>query len=140
MNVVNLYTTQLVGDMEEHTLKILIVEDHTASKFILEDLLMDAKFKYDTASNGTIALHLLKENKYDVVLMDILLPDINGIDVVKSFRTFDSETYVIAITAYASQDMKQICLSSGFNDFMSKPFGIDNLLRKLKNINKSTTQ
>ena len=122
---------------DDNTIRILIVEDHTESKFLLEDLLLDAKYKYDAASNGTIALHLLKENKYDVVLMDILLPDINGIDVIKDFRSEDSDTYVIAITAYASTDMKHTCMAAGFNEFISKPFSIDELFEKIENVKKN---
>ena len=114
-------------------LRILIVEDHPVSRNLVNDILNNPKYSCDAANNGTNALKLSKENRYDVILMDLKLPDIDGIEVVKQIRKTDSSSFIIAVTAYPKSETEKKCYEAGFNDFVTKPFNIDELLTKIDN-------
>jgi PAS domain S-box-containing protein len=104
---------------------ILLVEDNPFNQMVAEDTLKDwyGEFKIDIAENGLIALDYLRENKYDLVLMDIQMPELDGHQTtVKARKELNIETPIIAMTAQATPAEIQACMISGMNDYISKPF------------------
>lgn len=103
--------------------RILIVDDDSVNLLIARSCL---KGFYDitTATNGKLALKFLKENKCDLVLLDIVMPDINGIEVFKQMRE-DPELKDIPVVFLTSENDKEVeglCLEAGAADFIAKPF------------------
>ncbi|AUP78403.1 response regulator [Flavivirga eckloniae] len=104
--------------------KILIVEDNKINQIVTQNLLKKANYEYEVASNGLEALNLARKNKYDLILMDINMPVMNGRDATKQIREFDVHIPIIALTASDVDSMKKDCNDdgTGFNDIIYKPF------------------
>lgn len=113
---------------------ILLVEDNKINQEIAIELLKSHNFSIDTADNGLIALSKLQTNTYDLILMDIQMPELDGFDTTKKIREFDDfkDLPVIAMTAHAMTGDKEKCLKAGMNDYISKPFNPDELQNILK--------
>ena len=111
--------------------KILIVEDDKASRFYFKQILSRHYEKLFFAETGEQALMLYYTESPDIVLMDIGLPDIDGLELVKTIRGKDKGVKIIAQTAYAMTGDKLKALQAGCNDFITKPVGIQLLLNKL---------
>lgn len=118
--------------VKKKQLKVLIVEDHNVSLILMKDLLADTNYACDLACNGNMAEKMLKKHKYDIILMDLLLPDINGVEIIKNFRSVNNETFVIAVTAFPKIEMEKACISAGFDEYISKPFNIEELYEKME--------
>ena len=105
---------------------ILVVEDNPMNQKLISKILELWKCDFEIASNGFLAIEKTKEKKYDIILMDIHMPEIDGCETTKKIRS-DSEnknqnTTIIALTAAALLDEKNRALESGMNDFLTKPF------------------
>ena len=92
--------------MNDNT-RILIIEDDRAVRNLISNTLKINRFNYDLAVNGSEALLLFTTNKYDIVFVDLGLPDIDGIDLIKKFREF-STTPIIVISARSNDEDKSI--------------------------------
>ena len=118
---------QEIGENDEasrEALKVLVVEDNVVNQMIARKLIGKFGHTVDIASNGFEALQALKETSYDLVFMDVRMPEINGLQATKTIRQSTSEynnIYIIAMTANASDQDKQECFAAGMNDFVSKP-------------------
>ncbi len=88
-------------------------------------------YEYDLAIDGKNALQLMTSNKYDIVFIDLGLPDIDGIEIIKKFRDF-STTPVIVISARTNDEDKIEALDAGADDFLTKPFNVDELLARVR--------
>lgn len=121
-------------------LKVLLVEDNKINTAIALQFLKKWEAIADTAVNGIYAVEKVKNNIYDIILMDLQMPEMDGYEAAKSIRQIDGEYYkkvpIIALTASATIDIKQKCKDSGINDFISKPFEPSDLLQKLSNYKK----
>lgn len=132
-------TTQML--MAKHKVElgnanVLLVEDNAINqKIIILSLKRHVK-NIDIANNGKDALDKFGKTKYDLILMDIQMPVINGIAATKKIRELESssntQTPIIAITANALSGDKETCLAAGMNDYISKPFQVDVLINKMK--------
>jgi len=109
-------------------LKLLVVEDEDSLRMITKDQLEIYGFEVDDAANGEQALESLKNKHYDVVLLDIRMPGIDGMEVLKSIRRDNLANKVIMLTAVDELKVAQDSLKFGANDFMSKPFDLKNLV------------
>lgn len=117
-------------------LRVLIVEDDAANLEMLRHFLHDLATLVVEAGNGMDAISLLKSTKFDIILMDVLLPDIEGTEVTKRLRfgeigLLNKTTPVVAITAGAFPNQRDACLSSGMNAYMTKPIHLLALLDEL---------
>lgn len=112
----------------ESPLRILLVEDEPINQKVVQLMLDNIGCRYDSASTGNSALALAKENAYDLILMDIQLPDINGIEVTKQLRSLGITTPIVATTAYSFEDELQGFITSGMNDVLLKPFRQEQIL------------
>ncbi|MBN2485256.1 MAG: PAS domain S-box protein [Bacteroidales bacterium] len=110
--------------------KVLIIEDDRHSIDYLKLLLEQLGSVVFPVKSGKEALTILElGEKFDIILMDIQLSDISGIEVTKAIRKFDLLTPIIAETAYTRDEDRQSCLNAGCNDFISKPIDDDELIR-----------
>ena len=132
-------TTQLLQAKVRIELKnanILLVEDNAINQKIIILSLKNMVKNIDIANNGKDALDKFGTSKYDLILMDIQMPVINGIVATKKIReleaTSNTQTPIIAITANALSGDKETCLAAGMNDYISKPFQVEVLVNKMK--------
>lgn len=116
--------------MNDNT-RILIIEDDRAVRNLISNTLKINRFNYDLAVNGSGALLLFTTNKYDIVFVDLGLPDIDGIDLIKKFREF-STTPIIVISARSNDEDKIEALDAGADDFLTKPFNVEELLARVR--------
>ena len=116
---------------------VLLVEDNEINQFLAVTILKKWKINVDVAENGQIALDKLKESNYDVILMDMQMPVMGGIEATKIIREdLKLDTPIIALTANAIKGDEIKCLEAGMNDYVSKPFEHSDLFNKiLKAIN-----
>ncbi|MCD2421316.1 response regulator [Niabella pedocola] len=102
--------------------KILVVEDNEMNRLLLAQLLKGWQLEFEMATNGNEAVRLLKEQRYDLVLMDIQMPEMDGYTTTAVIRNEMHHTMpVIAMTADALTSQKEKCLQAGMDDFISKP-------------------
>lgn len=104
------------------TLHILLVEDEPINQKVVQLMLDNLGCTYDSAFTGNSAVALAKTNLYDLILMDIQLPDINGIEATQQIRALSITTPIIATTAYSFDDELQNFIAAGMNDVLLKPF------------------
>lgn len=117
---------------------ILLVEDNAINQKIVILSLKNKVKSIEVANNGKEALDKFGTTKYDIILMDIQMPVMNGIIATKKIRELESSTNthtpIIAITANALSGDKEACLAAGMNDYVSKPFQVDMLIQKMQNL------
>jgi len=111
--------------------RILIVEDHDLSVMLLGDFLEVHGYEILKTGHGLEAIKLARDNKPDLILMDIQLPDLSGLDVTRVLKQDDQTKYipVIAVTAFAMSGDKAKALGSGCDAYISKPVILHDLLR-----------
>ncbi|WP_027088898.1 response regulator transcription factor [Thomasclavelia saccharogumia] len=112
-------------------IKILIVEDDGPIRNLISTALQTNQYKYDLSVNGTTALLALSTHHYDIVLLDLGLPDKDGVEIIKQFRTF-SITPIIVISARSSAEDKIQVLDAGADDYLTKPFSVEELLARVR--------
>lgn len=121
-------------------LHILAVEDNPINRDLVKHLLSQWNCKCDLAVNGNDAMQLLKLKKYDLILLDIQMPEMDGYTTAQEIRnTLKLKTPVIAMTAHAMQGEREKCLSYGMNEYISKPIREDKLLGMIRMFTKKKT-
>lgn len=114
--------------------KILIVEDNEINMKIVCAMLGSFGYGFECAYDGKQALGKLKENNFDLILMDIQMPELNGYDTTKIIRENEVGTekhvFIIAMTAYSMKGDREICIEMGMDDYISKPFDA-NILKNI---------
>lgn len=110
---------------------ILIVEDDEPCRLFLEIILNDAGCSFEVAVNGREAVERVKVGGYDIVLMDVRMPVLNGYEAAQAIRLVNKNLPVIAVTAHAIEGVKEKCVAHGMNDYLTKPFTQEKLLEKL---------
>ncbi len=119
------------------TLKILIAEDNPTNQKVITAQLAQLGQQADVTNNGAQAMAKLSEHDYDVVILDILMPVMDGEQTIKAIRASKQETaqhYCIALTASSYQDQRERLLSLGFDAFLSKPLSLDQLSDALNDV------
>jgi CheY-like chemotaxis protein/two-component sensor histidine kinase len=115
-------------------LSVLLVEDNDVNRLYASSILKIWDCKIDMAENGYVAVEKIKNEHYDVVLMDIQMPVMDGFEATKTIRALDSgkkDLPIIALTANATRAAVEQCLANGMNDCLSKPFTPEDLYNKL---------
>jgi osomolarity two-component system sensor histidine kinase NIK1 len=119
-------------------LKILLVEDNLMNQKVVMFNLKKLNCDITPVSNGREALENFKNNKYDLILMDIMLPEMNGYEITIEIRKFEklneikNPVAIIALTANTYENDKEKCLSVGMNEYLSKPFSAQQLLNTIE--------
>jgi CheY-like chemotaxis protein len=126
------------------TAHLLIVDDISTNLKVAEGLLAPYRAKIDTSLNGMKAIELVKQHKYDIVFMDHMMPEMDGIEATAEIRAWEAETVsseqgavssekrrsavpIIALTANAVSGMREMFIEKGFNDFLAKPIDVSKL-------------
>ena len=112
-------------------MRILVVEDDFKIAHFIKKGLVEEHYEVDIADNGEVALSLASKN-YDLILLDIMIPLINGIDVCKILRDENITTPIIMLSARDKLEDKIDGLDSGANDYISKPFEFEELLARIR--------
>jgi DNA-binding NtrC family response regulator len=123
-------------DPEEQAGKghVLVIDDEADIRESLETLLSLEGYSVDLAQNGTDGLRALEQRSYDLVLLDLMMPDRSGMDVLREVRERDLETPIFLITAYGSVEAAVEALKSGANDYFSKPWDNEKLLIEIEHM------
>ncbi len=108
--------------------KILIVEDDVSIHNVIEELLKKEHYIINNAYSGTEALLLLEKEKYDLILLDLMLPAMSGEEIIKKVK----DTPIIVLSAKISSEDKVNCLLNGANDYITKPFDSKELLARIE--------
>jgi CheY-like chemotaxis protein len=111
--------------------KILIAEDND-SNFILMTYILKKYYQFERAKNGKEAVEMVEKNDYDIVLMDIKMPVMDGLEATKAIKEIRPELPVIALTANAFDSDRQLAMEAGCNDFLAKPVSSDLCLMTIK--------
>jgi DNA-binding response OmpR family regulator len=114
------------------TMRILIVEDEQPLRAGLEDLLAAAGHEVATAADGRAALDAGLAEPFDLVVLDLMLPGIDGIEVCRRLRQTRPEIAILMLTARGSEDDKVAGFSAGADDYLAKPFGVRELLARIE--------
>lgn len=104
--------------------RILVVEDHDMTQYIAQLIFKRLGHEIDIAKDGQSAIDLFQQQPYQLILMDLGLPDIDGFDVTKRIRALEEEgshASIVALTANFAATYRPICLASGMDGFYSKP-------------------
>ena len=124
-------------DTEIKNIKVLVVEDIPLNQLLMKTLLDDFGFARDIAENGKIAIEKLKENDYDIILMDLQMPEMNGFEATEYIRnTMKSKIPIIALTADVTTVDLAKCKAVGMNDYIAKPIDERLLYSKIVGILK----
>ncbi|MEN9322306.1 MAG: Sensor histidine kinase RcsC [Bacteroidota bacterium] len=102
--------------------KVLLIEDNKINQMITKKMVENKEMVCEVIDNGEDAIQAVKNNRYDLVLMDVHLPGINGTIATQTIRTFDPKTKIIALTAISLNENREMLLSFGMNDVITKPF------------------
>lgn len=121
-----------------NNVSVLVAEDNLVNQFMLSKILVDWKVKVDMVNNGAKAIDKLKQNNYDLILMDTHMPEMNGYEASKKIRIdFDEPKRtipIISLSAASFDHEQQEALASGMNDVLAKPFQPDQLHEKMKKL------
>jgi len=121
------------SDLDLSQVKILVVEDNKINQMITKKILTKMDLKCDIVDNGEDAVELIKNNNYNIILMDIHMPGISGIEATKIIRSFDKELTIFALTAVTIEDKMHEFEEAGFTDIIPKPFKQEEFEKKLYN-------
>lgn len=136
-NIQNMF----VDNNPSSEISILQVEDDMVSQLFMKQLCKHAGWKIKMASNGLEALDILKQENFDMILMDIQMPGMNGIEVTKTIREKENLTGkhipIIATTAYAMSGDRDMCINIGMDDYISKPISLTKLKEVINKYKKN---
>ena len=113
-------------------MKILVAEDEPQLLRVLTVAMEHAGYDVDPVDNGLKAVEHAKENSYDVSMLDIMMPVMDGITALKKIRESGDKTYILMLTAKAEVDDRVTGLDSGADDYLTKPFSLKELLARLR--------
>lgn len=107
--------------------RVLVVDDEGIMRNLLADVLQDEGYDVTTATTGEEAIKYAREKSFQIVITDLKMPGMNGIEVLKRFKEIDNNISIIVITAYASVESAVEAMKEGAYDYISKPFNIDEI-------------
>ncbi|PZO40510.1 MAG: hypothetical protein DCF19_11445 [Pseudanabaena frigida] len=121
---------------EKFPLHILLVEDNVVNQMFASILLKKLGYKIDVANNGLEALQLVQERSYDLILMDVQMPEMDGLTTTRlirqSFNNAISKVRIVAMTGNAMPEDRQACFEAGMDDYISKPINMQEIIRLIK--------
>lgn len=113
--------------------KILVVDDERPIRSVLREILENEEYQVDDAENGKIGFELASKNNYDVILCDIKMPEMDGVEVLEKLQQKGIETPVIMISGHGTIDTAVECLQKGAYDFIQKPLDLNRTLVSIRN-------
>jgi CheY-like chemotaxis protein len=120
---------------EANPLDILIAEDNPINQKLIIKVLSKLGYNPDLANNGQEAVDKLHKNPYDLIFMDIMMPELDGLETTRHIRAnFEKQPMIVAMTANAMAEDREACKDAGMNDYLSKPIKLDELLVMLQKV------
>lgn len=119
------------------TTTILVVDDKASVRTVVRDYLTEEGFRVVTAENGRVALYVARHEKPDLILLDIMMPEMSGYDFVRVYRR-ERNTPIILLTARLEESDKVLGLELGADDYVTKPFGIRELVARIRAVLRRT--
>ena len=116
----------------QRTLSILIVDDHPAMCQTLQDILDDEGYAVTAVNSGQAAIAICKEREFDVLLMDVRMPDLNGVEVFRELKNQAFTSRVIMMSAYSVEELKKEALKEGAIAFLQKPVDVAFVLKLIE--------
>jgi len=116
-----------------HPLKILLAEDNAVNQKLALRVLEQMGYRADVASNGLEAVESVARQTYDAILMDVHMPELDGLDATRQIRKLDTirQPSIIAMTANAMQGDREMCIAAGMDDYIAKPVRVEELVNAL---------
>jgi CheY-like chemotaxis protein len=122
---------------KRHPLKILLAEDNAVNQKVALRLLEQMGYRADVASNGIEAIESIERQKYDVILMDVQMPEMDGLEATRQIRKKEiRQPFIVAMTANAMQGDREMCLEAGMNFYVAKPIRVPELVAALNLVKK----
>ncbi len=118
---------------KDHPLRILLAEDNQVNQKLALRILEQMGYRADVASNGIEAVESIQRQTYDVILMDVQMPEMDGLDATRNIRKLPNVTqpHIVAMTANAMEGDREMCIAAGMNDYVSKPIRVNELVEAL---------
>ena len=117
-------------------MKVLVVEDNPLNMELVLEILIMNDVTHDKALDGKEAVRKAEKQSYDLILMDIELPGIDGVEAAKIIKNKSKNVPIIALTSYAMKGDRERFLEAGFDDYISKPLDLGEFLKKLEKYRK----
>ena len=117
--------------MNDQSKRILYLEDDESLSFLTKDQLQDAGFKVDHCTDGRQAIKTFTKSRYDLCILDVMVPTLDGFEVAKQIRAANHEIPIIFLSAKSQKEDRIAGLKTGGDDYLTKPFSIDELLLKI---------
>jgi CheY-like chemotaxis protein len=117
-------------------ISILLAEDNPTNQMVAKGLMRNLGYEIDVVDNGQKVLDVVDQKFYDLILMDVQMPVLDGLQTTQKLRMkviAPKQPIIIAMTANASEEDKQVCLFSGMNDYLSKPVTRGEIIEKIEN-------
>ncbi len=126
------------NDNDSNVVKILLAEDNEANQFLIKAITKSNNWNITVVDDGEKAIEQYKNQSFDLILMDVQMPIMNGYEATKIIRDLEQEkgihTPIIALTAYAMKSDKDQCIEAGMDDYISKPFKRQQFLDMIHNV------
>ena len=125
------------GAVSRHALRILLAEDNAVNQRLALRLLGQMGYRADLASNGLEAIECVTRQTYDVVLMDVQMPEMDGLEASRRITArwpVGQRPRIIAMTANVMHGDRELCLAAGMDDYVSKPIRVDELVAALMSV------
>ena len=114
---------------------ILVAEDNEVNQIVVEQILLEAGQDYKIVDNGQMAVDAYQEQRPDLILMDVSMPVMNGLEATEAIRALEAQSGeripIIGLTAHALKGDREVCMKAGMDDYMSKPISPDALIAKI---------
>ncbi|MBI5327225.1 MAG: sigma-54-dependent Fis family transcriptional regulator [Deltaproteobacteria bacterium] len=119
--------------MVQYIYKILIIDDDAGVRDVLKKFLEEKGYETETVGDSREVIDRIKARSFDIILVDLMMPVIGGIDILRGIKQFDSEAVVIIMTGYASLETAIQAIREGAYDYITKPFRLEEIYITIKN-------
>ena len=121
-------------------LRLLIAEDNPVNQRVASRMLQRLGYRADVVENGRLAVEAAEREQYDVIFMDVQMPELDGLEATRRIKARPGRSpWIVALTAHALEDDRRQCLAAGMNDFLSKPVQLSELTAALERVPRPTT-
>ncbi|WP_460922749.1 response regulator transcription factor [Pontibacter brevis] len=121
-------------------MRILLIEDEPKVASFIKKGLEEQSYEVDQAYDGIFGVKLALQNEYDLIILDIILPNMSGLDVCREIRRHNSSVSIMMLTALGSTDDKIVGLDAGADDYLAKPFEFKELLARIRALSRRSTE
>src|SRR4030042_831197 len=120
--------------VEKRCLTVLVVDDQSGMRETMRDILQEAGYVVESADDGYGAIEKVAQQCYDIILMDIIMPGLNGVETIKEIKKMNTQTEFIMMTAYSAEALIEEALSCGIYQYINKPFPPEQIISLLEEI------